>query len=208
MNMKNLKIILIAFLFGAAIFSIIKYISSIKEKDELVKALDKIKVEVASLQGERQNILQELDRAKNLQQQLTQENTGLRDNLKASEDKLAGLNADFAKAKQEIEKLNSEISAWKAENAALKEENAKFDQVAKERDELKAKLSSIDELKKTIRDLKQQMRQVKVEIKQEAAKVSYIIEGNRGYLIKDGKPTCPTKLRIEVTPAPAAPDAK
>lgn len=48
------------------------------------------------------------------------------------------------------------------------------------------KLSSVDELKKAIRELKRRAK----------------IEGNRGFLIKDGQLTTPAKVKIEVIPAP------
>jgi hypothetical protein len=53
-------------------------------------------------------------------------------------------------------------------------------------------------LKKAIRDLKKQMRKVT----HKATKTKTIIEGNRGFLIKDGKPTSIAKIKIEVIPVP------
>lgn len=47
------------------------------------------------------------------------------------------------------------------------------------------------------------MRNVRFEIKPaKAMEQERIIEGNRGYLLKDGKFTLPSRVRIEVVPAP------
>jgi len=66
---------------------------------------------------------------------------------------------------------------------------------------LKARLGSVAELKKAIRELRRQVRQVKREVikRSEPAKGK---EGNRGFIIKDGKPTTLPRIRIEVETLP------
>ena len=136
--------------------------------------------------------------------QLNEENTGLKENLKADEEKLTKLDADFKDAQKTIEQLSSELTALKSETSALKEEknklNTQLAEVALEKDNLKARLSSIAELKKAIKELKIQMRKVKVEIRKKTKTVDSA-DGNRGYVIKDGKPTCSAKIKIDVQPA-------
>jgi len=205
MNKTRLKNILLVFLLSVTIFSVFKYILSLKEKYDLSALLNQAKEQAAALENEKQNLLQEIDKEKALQEKLTQENTALKDNLKTDEEKLANLGADFTVAQKTIEQLNSNFSLLKAENIALIEKkntlNTKLSQVSQENDSLKARMSSIAELKKSIRELKRQMRRVGIVMKQKV-QTERIIQGNRGFLIRDGKFTYPAKVRIEVTPAP------
>lgn len=204
---KNFKIILIAFLIGITIFSVFKYISSLKEKYDLLNTLSQIKEQVAVLENDKQNLSQTLEKERQLQQKLTDENSRIQADLRASEEKLTKLDAEFIQTKNSIQELSSQLSALKAENAALIEEknnlNIQLTQVVQEKDALKARLSSISELKKAIRELKIQVRKVGKELKQKV-KTERIIEGNRGFLIKNGKSTYPAKVKIEVKPLPSS----
>ena len=204
MNKARLKNILIALLVTLTLFSVFKYIYSIKEKYELLNILNQTKEQAAALENEKQNLLQELEKEKELQQKLSQENSAFKDSIRLSEEKLAQLDADFVQAQKTIEQLNSNFSLLKAENIALIEKkntlNTKLSQVSQEKDALQVKLSSIAELKKAIKELKRQMRKVGTVIR-EKVRTNKIIEGNRGFLIKDGKFTYPAKVKIEVTPA-------
>ena len=204
MNKARLKNILIALLVTLTLFSVFKYIYSIKEKYELLNILNQTKEQAAALENEKQNLLQELEKEKELQQKLSQENSAFKDSIRLSEEKLAQLDADFVQAQKTIEQLNSNFSLLKAENIALIEKkntlNTKLSQVSQEKDALQVKLSSIAELKKAIKELKRQMRKVGMVIR-EKVRTNKIIEGNRGFLIKDGKFTYPAKVKIEVTPA-------
>ena len=58
--MKDLKIVLIAFLLGASIFSAVRYASSLKEKQMLQVSLEEKKSAISALEDEKQNLLQEL----------------------------------------------------------------------------------------------------------------------------------------------------
>jgi len=122
-------------------------------------------------------------------------------------DRLDTLNAEFSRVVKEIEELNARVSVAQAENTALLSENnslkTQLSEVAQEKEMLQARLSSIAELKKAIREVKKQMRQARRDITaavrpQEAR----IIEGNRGFIIKNGLPTYPTRVKIEVRPLP------
>ncbi len=203
---KNFKIILIALLVGITIFSVFKYSVTLKEKYDLLKNLNQIKGQVASLELEKQNLLQAIDKEKELEKAFAQENLTLKDELKANTDKLTQLDADLQNAQKTIEQLTSQIALSQAENTALREEKDKLTQdltqISQERDALKSRLSSIPELKKTIKEVKMQIRKAKVVIR-EIAKKRRVIEGNRGFLVKNGKTTFPiTKIKIEVMPAP------
>lgn len=203
MNKGLLKNILIVILVTITTFSVFKYFSSLREKYDLLNTLNQTKEQLATLEKQRQNLLQDLEKEKQFQQKLAQENSGLKDYLKASKKRLTKLFADFGEAEKTIEQLGAKFSVLEAENTALREQRDKlstqFIQVIQENDSLKARLSSITELKKAIKQLRRQMREVSREIKKRSQ--DEVIEGNRGFLIKDGKSTYPPKVRIEVIPA-------
>lgn len=205
--MKNYKLFLIAFLIGITIFSVFQYAASLKEKLDLKNDLSQIKKQVMDLELEKQNLLQAVEQEKEAQKALGQENSELKESLKVNTDKLAKLDADFQGAQNTIEQLNSKIALVKAENMALRAKREKLalelSSVSQEKDALKARLSSVAELKKVIKELKKQVRKSTGELKEIAA-AQRIIEGNRGFLIKDGKPTYPAKVKIEVIPASTA----
>lgn len=197
--MKNFKLILIIFLLSVTVFSVFKYLSSLKEKYDLLQAINEAKAQVAALESEKQNIMQDLEKERQLEQELAQRNTGLKDILMAAQVKITKLNAGFSQAQDELDQLNSQLALLKAENTALREEK---DNLSGELTQVSARLNSLSELKKAIKELKRQARKVKVDIEKKKTEVKRIISGNRGYLIKDGRSTYPAKIKIEVNPLP------
>jgi chromosome segregation ATPase len=190
--MKNYKVILVALLLGIIIFGVYKYILSLKEQ-------------IMALEDEGQALMQTLEKERELEQKLTQENSELQDNLKVSEEKLTRLNDDFAQVQDVIEQLNSQASGLIAENTTLKEKEDKLikelTRVYNEKKGLQARLSSITEPKKAIKELNKQVYKVGTEVKEKIkAKNTAIREGNYGFLIKNSKSTYPAKVRIEVKP--------
>jgi len=185
-NKAFLKNILIAVLLTITVFSVFEYILALREKEKLSNTLNRVKEQVVTLENEKQNLLETLKKEKEIQQKLTQRNSGLKEDLKAGKIRLTKLFRDVREKQRSIEQLTSRISNSKAENRALigkdNKLRAELTRVSQENESLKAELSSIAELKKT----------------QEYNK---IVEGNRGFLIKDGKLTYPAKVRIEVIPA-------
>ncbi len=156
---KRLKITLVIAAVACAVFLALSYIYSLKE-------------DIAALEVQKQNLLQDLEKEKNTVRELRLKNAGLRGYLRAAHKKVRQLFVSGDRSGR----LESQFYALKAQNQALLQENTS----------MRAKLNSIDELKKLIRQLKQRMR----------------IEGNRGFLINDGKPTVvPSRVKIEVTPA-------
>lgn len=203
MNKGLFKNIFIVLLISITIFSVFKYGSSLKEKYALLNTLNQIKEQVTTLENDKQGLLEKLGEEKELNAQLNGEVSEIKDYLRASKERLAKLFADYGQAQKTIEDLNSKFSILKSENTALRDEKEKLDtqltQVSQEKNSLKAKLSSITELKKRIKELKRQGREGLTAHKPKARK---IIEGNRGFLIKNGKPTYPAKIKIEVIPVP------
>jgi chromosome segregation ATPase len=194
---KNSKVILIIFLLlGISIFSVFKYFLALKEKNDLLFSLERMKAETAALEKEKQNLL---ENEKALQQKLAQENSVLKENLRASEDKLVKLDADFTEAQQTIEDLHSRFSILEAENTALREEKENLKVKLAEVAQDNARLNSLAELKKAIKELKKKMRRVKREIRKKTAAINDS-EWNSGFLVRNGKSTYPAKVKIEVRP--------
>jgi len=194
MNKGLFKNIFIVLLISITIFSVFKYVLSLKEKYALLNTLNQLKQQVTTLENDKQTLLERLGIERKLNAQLEIEISGVKDYLRASKKRLAKLFAEYAQTQKAIEELNSKFCIVKSENIALKEERIKLDmqltQVSQEANDLKAKLNSIAELKERIKELRRQAHQ--------ARKIG---EGNRGFLIKDGKPTYPPEIKIEVIPA-------
>lgn len=198
MSKGQVKNIVIILLLTITIFSVYKFISSLREKYELLNSLNQTKEQVAMLEKDKQNLLQEIEKDKQLQQKLTQQNLGLKEYLKAGKERLSKLFKQYDSNQKNIEQLNSKFSLLKAENSALL---GYKEQMTKENESLKARLSSVLELKKAMRELKKQAQKVGIQIikKTDTAKT---LKGNQGYVIKDGKPVTPAKVIIDVVPAP------
>lgn len=203
---RNLKILLTVVLISITLFSFFKYLLILKEKYALLKNLDEAKGQVAALELEKQDLSQTIDQEKELQKALTEENLTLKDELKANTDKLTQLDTDLLNAQKSIEQLTTQIALAKAENTAIREERDNLalglTQVSQERDTLKAGLNSLPELKKRIKEVKLEIRKAKAVVR-EITKERRVIEGNRGFLVKNGESTYPiTKIKIEVMPVP------
>lgn len=176
--------IFIVFLAGITIFSLTQYMALQKENYYLYANLKQITKQIDKLEIQRQNMLQTIEK-QNQEKSVTQ-------------DKLAKMEADFAQAKKTIEDLNALSSSLKSENTDLKN---RLSQVSQEKSSLEAKLNSIGELKKAISRIKRKLKQVKTEIR-EKDDAPVTVEGNRGFIVKNGKSTYPAKVVIEVKPLP------
>lgn len=204
MNKALLKNILIVLLLTIAVFSGFKYTSSLKEKYDLLNKLHRLEQQMASLEKEKLNLLQEVEKEKELQLKLTQQHSELKALLRAGRIRLMKLFRGARKTEEEFQQLNSQISILKLENKSWieKDDNLKlqFSQIREENEALKLRLNSLAELKKAIRELKQKMRKVNLG-KEEKPQEVKIIEGNHGFIIKDRLYTYPAKVKIEVIPA-------
>ena len=202
--MKNYKFILIAFLLGITVFSLFKYLVSLQEKRQLQGSLKQAGMRIVSIEKEKQNLLQTIEKEKDNNQELDRFNSLFKLNLRACNGKIFKLSKELQKEQRLNDELAAQSNLLKSENEVLKksdeEARAKFVQINLENEAYKAKFSSIVELKKAIRELKLQARKVVTAI-QEKIQRRHIIDGNRGYITKDGKPTYPAKIKIEVKPA-------
>jgi chromosome segregation ATPase len=193
------RVLIFLLLIAITIFSVYKYISALKEKYDLLNSLNVVKQQVHILENDKQNLLRQMEKEKQLAEKLSEQNSGLKENLKASINRLTKLFVDVEKTQKSLDDLHAQFSLLRAENTALKD---RVSQLSFDNETMKAKLSNIAELKKAIREFRKQIGKVGKEIKQKT-KTERVIEGNRGYLIKDGQPTfSPKVIKIEVTPAP------
>jgi len=198
MNKGLLKNILIVLLLTIAIFCVFKYTQALKERYDLLVVLHQAQAQAEALGKEKQNLLLGLEKEKELQEKLSSENSSLKGNLEALQRRLTKLFRDIRETQNTLEELNSRYSLLKAENTALMEKEKQF---LRENENLKLKLGSIAELKKAIREFKKQVRKVvSIAMGQDARALQRVVEGNHGFIIKDGKYTYPTKVKIEVTP--------
>ncbi len=174
--MKNYKTVLIAVLIGITLFSVFKYIVTLKQNQDLTYTVNEARKQISNLITDKEKLLTTIESQKQALGALTEENSGLKD-------KLNKVDAELAAAQQKVAELNAEAQTLRDDNAAMK-----------------TRLSSIKELKKAIREIKIQMRQTKVAVLKKAD-MDKLLDGNRGFLIRDGKSTYPSKIRIEVSPA-------
>ena len=184
-EIKDLALIL---LLGIAAFSMVRYVSELKARFRLQDSLTQAQGEVAALTKEKQNLLQELGKEKELNGELTARNVMLKDYSRASKARMTRLFRDNSKIQNEFEDINAKFAILKAENKALIDSH-KRNYI--ENEQLRLKLSSVVELKKAIRELR--MKRPK--------DLGLETEGNRGFLIREGRSTS-EKIKIEVVPAP------
>ncbi len=205
--MKNIRAIIIAVLFGVTVFSVYKYIASVKENSDLSANIRQLNTDVKALEDEKNGLVKNLNQEKELNTVLNQENNGLKDNLNQTQAKLAQMETDFQSSQKAIEDLDSQISLVKAENTALRDQiqglELDINQAKADKEQLQVRLSSLAELKKAIKELRQKARLAKKQVQKRIETKEKIILGNNGFLIKDGKPTSST-IRIEVEPLPGS----
>jgi len=179
MNKGAFKNILITILLAVTILVVFWYIFTLRKQ-------------VAILEIQKQNLLQDVEKEKQLQQKFSLENAELKSNLSGVKKKLNKVLNDYSASKKSMEDLNQKLSISQAENTALREEN----------ENIKAKLSSVAALKKAMLELRKQATKVVGQMKKKV-QTQRLLEGNRGFVVKDGKSTYPAKIKIEVIPAPA-----
>ena len=204
--MKDIKIIIIVFLVGVSVFSISNYIAIIREKQALMMNLENEKIQLVSLENQKQNLLQALEKEKKLNEEAAKKNLLLKENLAAAGERIKKL---FVNNKA-IEELNSQISVLKAENAAIRQDEDKLkldlDQIRKEKEQLDSRLTSIPELKKALKEVKKQRRTQRqhnppAQNSPGIEANAVVLPGNKGFIIKDGVFFSAAKVKIEVNPA-------
>lgn len=183
--MKNIALIL---LLGVTIFSMVRYVSELNARYRLQDNLVQLQSQAAIMAQEKQNLLQQIKKEKEIQEELALRNAALKENLKASKNRITRFFQEEAKVKDELEESQSRLAILKAENRALIDSHKRL---YTENEEFKYKLSTLDQLKKAIKELRTRKRK----------NVKVPVQGNQGFMIKDGQSTAVEKIKIEVIPA-------
>jgi chromosome segregation ATPase len=204
--LKTRSVVLGVVLCVVALYSALMYVVSLQRNTELQQEVGVQKQRNGELVQENHELTASLEQEKANNEELRRKNSVLKQYLRAGTEKVRKLDREFFEACGRIQQLSTEVSLLKAENTDLRvsQEAAdeKLGQVTLENDSLKAKLASIKELKKAIRDLKRQARGVIFTIRRHMG-MDKSLDGNRGYLVRDGKytpPAAPGKVTIEVMP--------
>lgn len=188
MNKDAVKNIALILLLGITVFSMVKYVSELRARYRLQDNLVLAQGQITVLAQEKQNLLQDLKKEKEVKEQLELKNAKLKGYLRASGNRVRRLFQDNAKSRNNLEDAGSRLSILKAENRALIDSRKR---VYMENEEFKLKLSSVNELKKAIKELRGKKHR----------NPDSVAEGNQGFLIKDGRLTALEKVKIEVIPA-------
>jgi len=188
MNKGAVKNIVLILLLGITVFSAVKYVSELQARYRLQESLAQAQGQITVLSEEKQNLLQDLKKEKELKAQLELKNAKFKDYLRASGNRIRRLFQGNAKIQNNLEDASASLSILKAENRALIDSRKR---IYLENEGFKLKLSSVAELKKAIKELRAKKRRSS----------DLETEGNQGFLTKDGQLTTLDKVKIEVIPA-------
>ncbi|MDD5246271.1 MAG: hypothetical protein PHS09_02630 [Candidatus Omnitrophica bacterium] len=198
MDKGRIKNAVLVLLLTVTIFSVYRYLAELKQKYELSVDLAKAKEAGLALEKEKQNLLVAIDKEKAVSAGLSQKIFVLKNNFRAAKVRLNKLFTDYQRAQSELDDLDAKFSLLKAEKVELEKQNKL---ITEENSGLKEKLGSVAELKKAMHQLRKQAQKVTVQIRKKFDQ-NRVIEGNNGFLMKNGLPTYPAKVKIEVVPAP------
>lgn len=197
--MKDRKNAAIVILAAVIILGVVAYLIQARQKKSLLASLEQVRGELTLLEAEKRSLTVELEKEKQLRQKFGQEIAGLEQQLKERDEKLAGL----SDPEHTIADLNMQVATLRSEAQALREKSLKLElelaEAKKLNADLKGNRSLAAELRKAITELKRQVGQLRRQIKAKTKDVA--LTGNRGFIIRDGKPTQSAKVRIEVVPA-------
>ncbi|MCU0665924.1 MAG: hypothetical protein MUF05_02365 [Candidatus Omnitrophica bacterium] len=136
-----------------------------------------------------------------------QEKEALKTTLNSEIDKLSkDLDANRVQVDQLTAKLGDLESRHKESVKARKQIEDQYAQLQNQKQILEARLGSLSELKKAFREVKQDMRQKEIQQylarkqKQKELDQKLLANGNRGFVIRDGKSSYNPKVYIDVKP--------
>jgi len=200
--MKKNILIIIAFLGGITLFSLFKYIKISYEKKEILNKLQQAKSQILSLNALKEQLSQQLNEKINIILEKEKREQELLKEMKIKEEKLITVEEELNKAQKEIESLNRNVDNLQKENLSLKEEkkslSEEINRLNAERDSLLSRFNSLTELKKAITQLKRKIYLEKIQTRKSS---DNNLEGNRGYIIKNGLSTLRGRIKIEIFPA-------
>jgi len=202
--------VILLILTGITGFSVYKYAVSMQEKAGLQTELEQVRQEISRIEQVRDNLKNDLVLAREYEQRLVLENTGLKSQIKDDQVKFLDAGAAIAEAQGQVDALAEQISVARQENAALVVQldgmKAQLLNASREKESMQATLSSVDALKRAIKDLRRKTRLARkassiTVVVDEKKQVRQIILGNKGYIIRDGKMVKPERVKIEVQPS-------
>jgi predicted RNase H-like nuclease (RuvC/YqgF family) len=191
---KNKIFFLIAFLIGISLFSLFKYVTIFYEKRAILSDWVQMKSQVLLLNTLKEHLNNQLQKKTRIINEKEKARQELLRELNMKNEKIVQIEELLNKAQHEIEQLKSQNNSLAEENRLLLE---KIDKINQEYNFLLSRWNSMEELRKAIAQLK---RDIYLKRRQQMRAKDRSIEGNRGYIIKDGKPTLPLKVKIEVIP--------
>ncbi|MFA5319630.1 MAG: hypothetical protein WBE75_05040 [Candidatus Omnitrophota bacterium] len=203
--MIKLRKALVAFLVGAGLVSIVHYSFLLQEKTRLSRALEEMNARVSILEKDKAQMVQSLNSGRDALKKLDEDNARLGQTIQSQGENISALTAEVERTNGKLEELNSRYSLLRCENSALR---SQLFFVVKEEEKMRLNMTSLPELKKAIRELKKKKTHASVLPvihKQRINKVvkGQILEGNKGFLVRDGKPTFAKTIKIEVVPTPS-----
>ncbi|MGD0336250.1 MAG: hypothetical protein ABSB18_04040 [Candidatus Omnitrophota bacterium] len=197
MRKDIIKNIAIIFLLAIASFAIYKYTITLREKYDLTISLGEANMRITGLEKDKISLLRQKEELNGEVTKLSWETAKLKNYAKAAKKRMSRLFVDTETARRTAEDIQTKQSLLKAENESILKEK---EELLRENDSLKLKLSSVKELKKAMLELRKQAPGVVAQVKKKMEEDENL-EGNRGFLLKDGQPTTATKIKIEVIPA-------
>ncbi len=122
----------------------------------------------------------------------------------------AAMQKEFSSTKDELDKVKTELDNTQKQlnevNSKLAASESNNAELIEEKKALEARLHSLKELRQAVGEIKQEMwqeryRQILVKKEMQKQIDAYkLAEGNRGFLLKDSKPTYKPAVKIEVRP--------
>jgi chromosome segregation ATPase len=210
MNKKIMPLLVgaLCIMVGIAGFSLYRYIALMQEQAGLEADLSQAQADIKLIELVRDNLNLDLEKAFEAEKDLILENTGLKDQIKTDRDKFT---AAIQEAQANMDSLAEQISISREESAALVSQidglKSQLTAADREKDRMAATLNSMDELKKAIKDLRRRTRQAKrfapmTIVADSEKQVQEITLGNRGFIVRNGKLTYPSRVKIDVQASP------
>lgn len=146
----------------------------------------------------------ELKRSHEQIAQQIREKFEIENELKGTQSKLARTEFDLRHSRHKLGFVDKKLRLVKNDNAELRRVKFSLKEriflLEKEKEVMEARLHDLNELKKAIYEVKREIRQQKI-ARQKDLDARELELGNRGFIVKDGKPFTPPKVKIEVRPA-------
>jgi chromosome segregation ATPase len=210
MNKKIMPLMAVALciMVGISGFSLYQYIAMMQEQAGLEAELSQAQQDIKLIELVRDNLSSDLEKVLLDEKALILENAGLKDQIKTDRDKFT---VAIQEAQANMDSLAEQISISREESAALVSQidglKSQLSAADREKDRMAATLSSMDGLKKAIRDLRRRTRQAQrfapITIVADSEKqVKEITLGNMGFIVRNGKLTYPSRVRIDVQASP------